>query len=61
MKHRIVLSAAAFLFSLGAGAAFAYNSSCVNYCKMELESCFGEGAKAGCVAMYKLCRAECGA
>lgn len=60
IKSRFSLIALAFVFAVGAGAAFAGSASCLNYCKAELTDCMSQMSKAWCIKEYNLCRASCG-
>jgi hypothetical protein len=62
IRSRLTLSAAAFLFALGTGIAFAAASpACLANCKAEFEDCLSQASKPGCVAAHTRCKAECGA
>lgn len=58
---RFTLAAFGFLFSIGAGVAYAKDYACLSYCKMQFEDCITQGSKAGCVAMLNACKRDCGA
>lgn len=61
IKSPFKLFGLAFLFAVGTGAAFASSTSCLAYCKADLNDCMTQMSKSFCVAQYALCKKDCGA
>ena len=65
LRSRVSLVALSFLFTLGAGVAFAAGSpACLNACKADQAACLADAVgngKAACVAQYARCKKSCGA